>query len=105
MSKLSRVLYEAEQCALTTITELVRIKKIANGKELKVALNEISKGSFVTITDCRLALESITLERIINRSPTKRGARFSLALNEEKSSSKCDKGCLLDLAKERQRLL
>jgi len=78
MSKLSRVLYEAEQTAFTTLTELVRKEKITNGKELKVALNKISKGSFVTITDCKLALESITLERIIERSPTKKGARFSL---------------------------
>jgi len=80
MSKIARVLYEAEQEALTTLTELVKKKNIETGEELRRAVNEISSGSFVTITDCKLALESVSLERIIQRSPTKEGARFSLLL-------------------------
>jgi len=68
MSKIARVMHKAEGATLETICKLVIENKIDKPDALLEKINEISQGTFVTETDCKLALESLTVERVTKYS-------------------------------------
>jgi len=68
MSKIARVMHKAEGDTLKTICKLVIENKIDKPDALLEKINEISTGTFVTKTDCKLALESLTVERVTKYS-------------------------------------